>query len=126
MNIDLKAVAWMLLLSSTSAGAASAAPMPPGTLTAARDLHADKSATGYTLSGKLLSTNTCMDVRFSPLRKPDTFEAQQFKRAGSGPICGQLATFKPASLAVATAKVPPQVHVRVSGPKIVTVKMERP
>jgi len=65
---------------------------PAGTLTAARALTAVRTPTGYTLSGELQSLNTCMDVHFVANRMIDGYDALQYKRPGSGPICGMVVT----------------------------------
>ena|SRR5665213_1154231 len=99
---------------------------PAGTLTAARALTAVRTPTGYTLSGELQSLNTCMDVHFVANRMIDGYDALQYKRPGSGPICGMVVTWKKTMLSVTTPRKPLIAHVRVAGPKMMNVPIKHP
>jgi len=115
-------------VAATVAGAAAALaqPMPPGQLTSAKNLDAEGMATGYTLHGELFSSNSCMDTRFVANRMVDSYDAQQYKRPGSGPVCGQIAMYKKTELTVKTTRKPRYVYVHVAGPKTIKMKVGRP
>ena len=114
--MTLKVLITLALAGSLGIAASAKTPMPVGTLTAARNLAAQGTKTGYIITGQLRSTNGCMDVRFSPVRMPDGYDADQYRRPGTEhKMCTEIVTWKPAKLSVKSQRHPAFIVIRSVG-----------